>query len=65
MIHNYMCSTFVAKQILEDIAPDKLKNRIGAPEDNSHKKRRSLKNGVTDAMLYDEGSQAYKEWLSK
>lgn len=61
---SYMCSQFLGKQILKDIAPaTHFQHRIGAA--NDHKLAHPLLNGISDAMLYDQGSRGYKDWLTK
>lgn len=91
MINRYMYSNFVANQILNQIAPVKLEDRIGvvngvkglfdslARNGKNSKKRnvfvsdmsagiknsRVPRNGISDIMLYDQGSRAYQDWLTK
>lgn len=61
---SYMCNSFLAKQILNDVAPiTKFQHRLGSI--SAHNSGHSLRNNITDAMLYDQGSRAYKNWLTK
>lgn len=61
---SYMCNSFLAKQILNDVAPvAQFQHRIGAA--TADKSTHSLRNDITDAMLYDQGSRGYKDWLTK
>lgn len=54
MMNDYLCNNYVAEQILMDMAPP---NAI---------QRRMLSVGAPRLLLRnDEGSQGYKDWLSK
>lgn len=91
MIQNYKCNNYIAKQILSDIAPLTLQNRLGMALNSTGKKTSALNsnqeislhsnvyllenahaiqrhqtwNGNMDAALFDQGSSAYKSWLTK
>lgn len=61
---NYMCNSFLAKQILNEVTPvTQFNHRIGAA--NDQQLIHSLRNDISDAMLYDQGSRGYKDWLTK
>lgn len=64
MMSNYMCKTYTARQILDSVAPiGQFQHRIGAA--HGQKPAHLLRNDITDAMLYDQGSRGYKDWLTK
>lgn len=67
MINNFLCSKFVAEQILSDFKPFQLKNRLGITSPSlsnlTSTKFDKEKNKVN--MLYDEGSNQYRNWLQK
>lgn len=64
MMNNYMCNSYLAKQILNDIAPAaQFQHRIGTADDR--KSIRRIHQGIFDPMLYDQGSRGYKDWLAK
>lgn len=77
MINEFLCSKFVAEQILEDIQPNQMVNRrlgeaqsTATPEienekNNSLSQDDSLEKARRQRMLYDEGSYQYKNWLAK
>lgn len=71
MINNFLCSKFVAEKILEDIQPRRMKNRLGVakltPEmEFMANNSLSFDSGVKKShMLFDEGSNEYKNWLAK
>jgi len=59
MINEYMCSKFIAGQILDEVQPRRMKSRLGVAAAPSNI---SL---PFDAMLFDQGSFEYKNWLAK
>ncbi|XP_031631439.1 uncharacterized protein LOC116345865 [Contarinia nasturtii] len=69
MIQNYKCNNYIAKQILADIAPHTLHNRLGIAHNSSEivhlPKHRPMWNNNFDDKLFDQGSNAYKNWLTK
>lgn len=71
MINNFLCTKFLAEQILEEIRPKRVKNRLGVartlPEmEFMANSSLSLEGGARKSrMLYDEGSREYKNWLAK
>jgi hypothetical protein len=68
MINNFLCSKFIAEQILDDIQPARIKNRLGVAKltpETQFMANRSAGGAMKSNMLYDEGSYAYKNWLAK
>ena len=72
MINEFLCSKFVASQILEQISPHHIENRLGKPSTKMNMQMGDLDNHNLEQdanhksrMLYDEGSFGYKNWLSK
>lgn len=71
MINNFLCTKFLAEQILEEIRPKRVKNRLGVartlPEmEFMANSSLSFEGGARKSrMLYDEGSREYKNWLAK
>lgn len=96
MIQNFKCNKYIARQILTDIAPHTLHNRLGIASinltgnyytarikfisssqqkfiyfsNNNNNTKKGLVNGVNandaiDSALLDQGSSAYKSWLTK
>lgn len=71
MINNYLCSKFIAEQILDEIQPNPMKRRLGVAK--SHPESEFMANnslifdggGPKTHMLFDEGSNGYKNWLAK
>lgn len=63
MINEYLCTNFIANEILDDLKPSDsmFGHRIGTPYDAEKNKKLETK----DNMLYDQGSSGYKDWLSK
>lgn len=63
MINEYLCTNFIANEILDDLKPSNsfFGHRIGTPFDSEKIKKSDTK----DNMLYDQGSSGYKDWLSK
>jgi hypothetical protein len=65
MINNFLCSKFVAKQIVNDFKPFQLKNRFGTvPLNNNSLTNDNNEKGKIN-MLFDEGSNQYQNWLKK
>lgn len=67
MINNFLCSKFVAEKILDEIRPS---SRLGVAKAQNSQQRfnHSLFFDLGDTkshMLFDEGSQEYKNWLQK
>jgi hypothetical protein len=71
-INEFLCSNFVAAQIIADVMP----SAIGGEKEELKKITRRIgtvdemdMNDVTlqpkDLMLYDQGSSNYKNWLAK
>ena len=71
MINNFLCSKFVVEKILEDIQPKRMKNRLGVARTSPEMEfmannSLSIEGGARKSrMLFDEGSQEYKNWLAK
>lgn len=71
MINNFLCSKFVAEKILDDIQPNRIKDRLGlanvAPEMEFRANNSlSFDGGAKKShMLFDEGSNEYRNWLAK
>jgi hypothetical protein len=71
MINEFLCSNFVAEQILEDIQPNMMKRRLGLAASSAEiefEKNNSLSSShdvIRKRMLFDEGSFHYKNWLAK
>lgn len=73
MINKFLCSKFIAEQILEQIQPKQMNNRLGVAKSSPEMEfmvNNSLsfnggRGGRKSHMLYDEGSNAYKNWLAK
>jgi hypothetical protein len=71
MINEFLCSNFVAEQILEDIQPTLMKSRLGVAASSAEiefEKNNSLSPShdvIRKRMLFDEGSFHYKNWLAK
>lgn len=64
MINNFLCSKFVAEQIVNDFKPFQLKNRLGlTPTQNTSNVNDNEKGKIN--MLFDEGSNQYQNWLKK
>lgn len=63
MINEYLCTNFIANEILDDLKPSDsiFGHRIGTPFDIEKTKKSETK----DNMLYDQGSSGYTDWLSK
>lgn len=63
MINEYLCTNFIANEILDDLKPSDsmFGHRIGTPFEVEKVKKSETK----DNMLYDQGSSGYKDWLSK
>lgn len=63
MINEYLCTNFIANEILDDLKPSDsmFGHRIGTPYEVEKIKKSETK----DNMLYDQGSSGYKDWLSK
>lgn len=59
MINEYLCSNFIAEQILDEIVPNQvIERRMGISTITDKKESK-------DPMLYDQGSSGYQNWLSK
>lgn len=73
MINNFLCSKFIAEQILDDLQPKKMKNRLGVAKSspkmefmvNNSLSFNGGRGGRKSHMLFDEGSNEYKNWLAK
>lgn len=75
MINNFLCSKFIAEQILDDLQPKRMNNRLGVAKSKSSPEVEFIANnslsfsggggGRKSHMLYDEGSYEYKNWLAK
>jgi hypothetical protein len=73
MINNFLCSKFIAEQILEDLQPKQMNNRLGVAKSSPEMEfmvNNSLsfnggRGGRKSHMLHDEGSHEYKNWLAK
>jgi hypothetical protein len=73
MINNFLCSKFIAEQILDDLQPKRMNNRLGVAKSSPEMEfmaNNSLSfsggmGGKKAHMLYDEGSFEYKNWLAK
>lgn len=70
MMNEYLCSNFLADQILSDVVTPKIdgfQRRSGAVEDEEMEVGRGLlsKKEPKEVMRFDQGSSGYKNWLSK
>lgn len=71
MINNYLCSKFIAEQILDEIQPSPMKRRLGIAKSNPGSEFMANNSLIFDGggpkthMLFDEGSNEYKNWLAK
>jgi hypothetical protein len=73
MINKFLCSKFIAEQILEDLQPKQMNNRLGVAKSSPEMEfmaNNSLsfnggRGGRKSHMLHDEGSHEYKNWLAK
>jgi hypothetical protein len=75
MINEFLCSKFVAGKILEEIQPQQIEKRLGVPkndpdlsnEDQAGNRQvdMDIKVPSKGSMLFDDGSNEYKNWLSK
>ena len=72
MINSFLCSKFVAQQILEDLQPQQMNNRLGVAKSSPEVEfmaNNSLSfnggRGGRKSLLFDEGSHEYKNWLAK
>ncbi|XP_037027671.1 uncharacterized protein LOC119068245 [Bradysia coprophila] len=73
MMKEYLCSNFLAEQILSEVAPTHFQSRLGFAAtttsnstESDRKVSRSIKTSdIQDSMRYDQGSTGYKDWLTK
>lgn len=69
MMNEYLCSNFLADQILSDVVTPKVdgfQRRSGTVNENIVVGRGFLaKNEPKELMRFDQGSSGYKNWLSK
>ena len=67
-MNEYLCRSYVAEQILDEMAPQR---RSGEPAPNAlpsrknKDKKRNSDNMIKENMLEDSGSEGYKNWLSR
>lgn len=71
MINNFLCSKFIAEQILDEIQPKTVNKRLGVAK-MSPQMEFMANNSLShdggarkSGMLSDEGSYEYKNWLAK
>lgn len=57
-MNEYLCRNFVAEQIVSEMTLSKIQKRVGHENNGKVLKRKQ-------ELLQDEGSSAYKDWLSK
>lgn len=53
-MNEFLCRNYIAEQIVSEMSLSSVQRRLG-----------SARATVTNEMLQDEGSSAYKNWLSK
>lgn len=65
-MNEYLCRSFVAEQIVSEMSLSRMQKRLGsAMLQEKDGKLRSIKYAISNELLQDEGSSAYKNWLSK
>lgn len=62
-MNEYLCRSYVAEQIINDMTISRIKRRLGAGSVISNTSKVQL--NVKNDLLEDEGSSTYKNWLSK
>lgn len=73
MINEYLCSNFLADQILTDVVvpnPPKIQRRMSVEPiltkpDAEQSRSYASNHAPKEMMRYDQGSSGYKNWLSK
>lgn len=68
MLNKYLCSKFIANEIVDEFKPV-MQNRLGIAK-SSNESLSSSENNVEakkkkQNILFDEGSLDYKNWLAK
>lgn len=64
MMNEYLCRSFVAEQIVQEMSLSRIQRRLGQG-------MMATINGISptysasNELMQDEGSSAYKNWLSK
>lgn len=61
-MNEYLCRNFVAEQIVSEMTLSKIQKRVGHELNGNSSKKKHV---VGHELLQDEGSSAYKDWLSK
>lgn len=64
MMNEYLCRSYVAEEIINDMTLSRIKRRMGVnpPDANPNEPSKLF---VKNTLLHDEGSSNYKDWLSK
>lgn len=71
MINKFLCSKFIAEQILDEVQPSRVNHRLGVAKSSPDSEFMAQNSSSHDGgarkshMLYDEGSNEYKNWLAK
>ena len=68
MMNEYLCRNYVAEQILNDMEPKIVQNRLGSPAETTSPPSKSSKidlSAVKESLLADQGSSHYKNWLAR
>lgn len=69
MLNDYLCSKFVVNQIVDELKPLKMQNRLGvaitSSNDSLHSAENIFEKKRKPNILFDEGSVDYKNWLAK
>lgn len=68
-MNEYLCRSYIAGQILSDMSLSRMRRRLGEPPAGRTiplKEQAKLENSdMKEALLADEGSLNYKQWLKK
>ncbi|KAL3276642.1 hypothetical protein HHI36_012014 [Cryptolaemus montrouzieri] len=67
MMNEYLCRSYIAEEIVQDMTISRIKKRMGAVSHGPGMStlQSSKTNPVQNELLEDEGSANYKDWLSK
>lgn len=65
-MNEYLCRSYVAEKIITEMTTTRMKRRIGLPANSSIKTGKAKNEfSVSNALLEDEGSDNYKNWLAR
>uniref|UniRef100_T1HA96 Uncharacterized protein n=1 Tax=Rhodnius prolixus TaxID=13249 RepID=T1HA96_RHOPR len=64
MMNEYMCRNYIAEEILNEIEPADIA-RLGKPAKPTRKKAHPNHRPRQETLLRDQGSSAYKNWLTR